>query len=480
MPANSLPDFLEELERAGELKRVAVEVDSDLELAAIADRVAKAGGPALLFERVKGRHPPLVANLLGTESRLCRALGVGSLEELADRLAPEASAAPGWLERIKAASPFAAAANQPTKTLRSGVCQQVVKLGRDVNLAEWPAVRSWPLEPRHSITAGLLLSQDPENGDRKLDAVPLEIVDRAKLAVCWRRYDAGPRHLAAYRRRGERMPLAVWLGADPALAVASAAPLPAEADSYAFAALLRRRPIELVKCRSHDLEVPAEAEIVIEGFIDPEGPPLARGPLGQPDGRYSLPSDAWLLEVAAVTHRTNPVFVAAVPAGPPSEASAIGRAIERLWLPLVKQAVPELVDYALIEQAGPHNLAVLSIRKTLPGQGRKAASGFWGLDAFMFVKLVVVVDADVDVRDYPQVLLAAATNADPGRDVFFHAGPPHPFDRVPLAGDRQMGIDATAKLPEERAGPWPEKLAVSPQTVDLIRGRWSEYGLPPG
>jgi 4-hydroxy-3-polyprenylbenzoate decarboxylase len=157
-----------------------------------------------------------------------------------------------------------------------------------------------------------------------------------------------------------------------------------------------------------------------------------------------------------------------------------GRAIERLWLPLVKQAVPELVDYALVEQAGPHNLAVLSIRKTFPGQARKAASGFWGLDAFMFVKLVVVVDADVDVRDYPQVLLAAATNAAGGRDVFFHAGPPHPFDRAPLAGDRQLGIDATAKLPEEHAGPWPEKLALGPQAVDLIQGRWSEYGLPPG
>ncbi len=181
-----------------------------------------------------------------------------------------------------------------------------------------------------------------------------------------------------------------------------------------------------------------------------------------------------------MTHRTNPVFIAAVPAAPPSEASVIDRAIERLWLPLVKQAVPELVDYALIEQAGPQKLAVLSIHKSFPGQARKAASGFWGLDACMFVKLVVVVDAGVDVRDYSKVLLTVATNAAGGRDVFFHAGPPHPFDQVPLGDDRQMGIDATAKLPEEHAGPRPEKLAASPQAVDLIRGRWSEYGLGPG
>jgi 4-hydroxy-3-polyprenylbenzoate decarboxylase len=242
---------------------------------------------------------------------------------------------------------------------------------------------------------------------------------------------------------------------------------------------LRRRPIDLVKCRSHDLEVPAEAEIVIEGFIDPEGPPLASGPLGQPDGRYSLPGEAWLLEVATVTHRTNPVFPAVIPSAPPSETSVIGRTIERLWLPLVKQAVPELVDYALVEQAGPHNLALLSIRKTFPGQARKAASGFWGLDAFMFVKRVVVVDADMDVRDYPKVLLAAATNAASERDVFFQTGPPHPDDPQAGAGRRLIGIDATTKLPEERTGPWPEKLVLSPQAVDLIRGRWSEYGLPP-
>jgi 4-hydroxy-3-polyprenylbenzoate decarboxylase len=479
MPANSLPDFLEELEQAGELARIAVEVHAELEAAAITEQVAKAGGPALFLERIKGQHPPLVTNLLGSHSRLCRALGVGSLDELSDLLAPEAPASAGWLERIKSHSPLTAAAKGPTKTVRSGVCQQVVKLGRDVNLLEWPALRCWALEPRRSITAGLLLTQDPENGDRKLETVPLEIVDRTRLAVCWRRYHAGLRHLEQYRRRGDRMPVAVWVGADPALAVVAAAPLPADADSFAFAALLRRRPLELVKCRSHDLEVPAEAELVIEGFIDPEAPRLASGPWGQADGRYSVPGEAWLLEVSTVTHRTNPVFVATVPAAPPSEASVIDRAIERLWLPLVKQAVPELVDYALIDQAGPQKLAVLSIHKSFPGQARKAASGFWGLDAFMSVKLLVVVDADVDVRNYAQVLLTAATNAAGGRDVFFHAGPPHPFDQIHLSGDGQMGIDATAKLPEEHAGPRPEKLSASPQAVDLIRGRWSEYGLGP-
>jgi 4-hydroxy-3-polyprenylbenzoate decarboxylase len=477
MAANSLADFLEELEEAGELARVAAEVDAELEAAAASLRAAKAAGPAILFERVRGHHAPLVTNLLGAESRLCRALGVGSLEELADRLAPEAAPAAGWLERIKSGLPFASA-KESTKTVRSGVCQQVVKLGRDVDLAEWPALRCWPLEKRRSITAGLLLTHDPEHGNRRFESVALEIVDRAKLAVGWRRYDAGLRHWEIYRRRGERMPVAVWIGADPALAVVAAAPLPAEADSFDFAALLRRRPLELVKCRSHELEVPAEAEIVIEGFIDPEARPEACGPLGQADGRYHLPGQTWPLEVSAVTHRSNPVFAAAVPSAPPSEAGVIARAIERLWLPLVKQAVPELVGYTLVQEAGPYNLAVLSIRKTFPGQARKAAGAFWGLDAFMFVKVVVVVDADIDVRDYSKALLAAATNAAPGRDVFFQAGPPHPTGALSAAGGQLMGIDATAKLPEEHAGAWPERLAMSPEAVDQVRGRWSEYGLP--
>ncbi|HVW36988.1 MAG TPA: UbiD family decarboxylase, partial [Pirellulales bacterium] len=292
MPANSLADFLEELERAGELARVSVEVDPELEAAAIADRMAKSGGPALFFERLKGHHPPLVTNLFATEARLCRALGVGSLDELTDRLIPEAAPAAGWLERIKSGLPFAPA-KESTKTVRSGVCQQVVKLGRDVDLAEWPALRCWPLEKRRSITAGLLLTHDPESGNRRVEPVALEIVDRAKLAVCWRRYDAGLRHWEAYRRRGARMPVAVWIGADPALAVVAAAPLPAEADSFDFAAVLRRRPLELVKCRSHELLVPAEAEIVIEGAIDPEEPLVQCGPLGQGDGRYRLPGEAW-------------------------------------------------------------------------------------------------------------------------------------------------------------------------------------------
>ncbi len=476
MPANSLSDFLEELEQAGELARVGAEVDAELELAAIADQMAKQNGPALLFERVKGHHPPVVANLLASESRLCRALGVTTLDDLPQRLFGEPATAAGWFDRIKAGSLFSTPSKQATRTVRSGVCQQVVKLGRDVNLLEWPALRSWPLEQRRSITAGQTLTQHPSTGDRKLEATCLEIVDRSKLAIHWHRYHAGPQHLSLYAARGQRMPVAVWLGGDPAFSVAAAAPLPAEVDGYAFASLLCAKTIDLVKCRSHDLEVPAEAEIVIEGFIDPEEPLLAAGPIAQANGRYSIAGPAYPLSVTTITHRTNPVFSTTVPSGPPGETGAILRAIERLWLPVVKHAVPELVDYALAEQGGPYNLAILSIRKTYPGQARKVASAFWGLDAMMFVKMVVVVDAEIDIHQPTQVVLAALTSADPRRDFFFHDGPPHPWEQ---ASGQALGIDATAKLPEEYAGPWPTRLAPSQETVDQVRARWSEYGLGP-
>ncbi|HUY34947.1 MAG TPA: UbiD family decarboxylase [Pirellulales bacterium] len=482
MPFHSLADFVESLEQAGELARVKVEVDPELELAAVTCRVAQAGGPALFFERVKGCHPPVVTNLLGTPGRVCRALGAESLDELAERFVLSASLAEpaGWLERFRPGSMFDAAKHQP-KTLKSGICQQVVKLGRDVDLAEWPAPRSWPSEPRRSITAGVVLTVDRETGQRSLAAPPLAIVDRNRLAVGWHRYHAASRHLADCRSRGRQLPVAIVLGGDPALWVAVAAPLPIDADGCLFAGLLRGKPLEVVKCRSHDLEVPADAEIVIEGFVDPVEPPATLDPLGHAGGYYSLPAPAATLHVTAVTHRANPIFPAVVSSRPPNETSAIGRAIERLWLPLVRRAVPDLVDYSFAEAAGPGTLCVASIRKTLPRHARKAAGALWGLDALMHVKLLVIVDADVAVNEGDQVLMAVGANVHPGRDVFFHDGPPRPLDHAapPLSAGGAVCIDATAKFPEEHGGPWPERLATNRQIMELVQSRWAEYGLGP-
>jgi len=480
MPSHSLADFVESLEQAGELARVEVEVDPELELATVTCRAAQARGPALFFERVKGHHPPVVTNLLATPGRVFRALGAESLDELAERFVLTASPgeAAGWLERFRPGSIFAYAKQQP-KTVRSGVCQQVVKLGRDVDLAEWPALRSWPTEPRRSITAGVVLTVDPETGQRSLAMPPLEIIDRNRLAVGWHRYHAASRHLAGCRTGAKQLPVAVVLGGDPALVVTAAAPLPADADRYLFAGLLRGKPLEVVKCRSHELEVPADTEIVIEGFVDPAEPLSTIGPAGHVGGYYSLAAPASTLHVTAVTQRTNPIFPAMVAGPPPNETSAIGRVIERLWLPLVRQALPELVDYTLAEAAGPGKLCIASIRKSFPHHARKAASALWGLDALMHTKWLVIVDADVAVQDTEAVFLAIGANVHPGRDVFFHDAPPHPHDHAapPLSAGSAGCIDATAKLPEEHDGPWPERLVASREIVELVQTRWEQYGL---
>jgi 4-hydroxy-3-polyprenylbenzoate decarboxylase len=479
MPSRSLADFIESLEQAGELARVGVEVDPELELAAVACRAARARGPALFFERVKGHHPPVVANLLGTPSRVCRALDAESLDELASRLVAAASPAEhgGWLERFMP-TPFASAKQQP-RTVKTGVCQQVVKLGRDVELAEWPAVRSWPLEPRRSITAGAVLTADRETGHNHLSMPPLELVDRNRLAIGWHRYHAASADLAARRARGERLSVAVVLGGDPVLWIAASAPLPADADAYQFAGLLRGKPLEVVKCRSHELDVPADAEIVIEGFVDPAEAPVSIGPFGHAGGQYSLSAPAATMHVTAVTHRTNPVFPAIVFGPPPNEATTIAAALGRLWLPLVRHAVPELVDYSLVEAAGPGRLCVASIHKTLPYQAHKAAGALWGLDWLAHTKLLVIVDADVAPADLDRVLLAVGANVHPGRDVFFHDGPPHALDHTapPRSAGLAMCIDATAKLPEEHGGPWPQQLATTEQILELVKSRWAEYGI---
>ncbi|HEV3023605.1 MAG TPA: UbiD family decarboxylase, partial [Pirellulales bacterium] len=353
MPSHSLAEFVESLEQAGELARVSAEVDPELELADVARRAAHAHGPAVFFERVKGHHPPVVVNLLGTPGRVCRALDAESLDELARRLLPATASAEqsGWLERFKPGLVLSAAKQQP-RSIKTGVCQQVVKLGRDIDLAEWPALRSWPLEPQRSITAGVVLTVDRETGQRHLAMPPLELVDRNRLAVGWHRYHAALRDLAACRARSERLPMAIVLGGNPVLWIAASAPLAADADSCLFAGLLRGKPLDVVKCRSHELEVPADAEIVIEGFVDPAEAPVTIGPLGHAGGHYSLAALVPTMHVTAVTHRTNPIFPAIVHGPPPNETTVIGAALARLWLPLVRQAVPELVDYSLAEVAG--------------------------------------------------------------------------------------------------------------------------------
>jgi 4-hydroxy-3-polyprenylbenzoate decarboxylase len=479
MPPTALADLIDMLEEAGELERVAVEVDPHLEIAAITARIAAQGGPALLFTRAGGHQPPVLTNLLGSESRLCRALEIESLDRLSELLDASAAAGESWFGRLKRGAALTPTEKNATRLVRHAVCQQVVKLGRDVDMAEWPALRSWPKEPRLSLTAGRLLCRFPDGGPHSIEDPMLEVVDRATLGIAWHRYHRGWQAFEAHRARGEAMPVALWLGGAAGFAVTCAAPLAGDADGFAFSALLMGGPVEVVKCRSHDLMVPAHAEIVLEGYIDPETRPLPGGGLAQANGHYGQSGDVWPLQVTTVTHRTNPIFPAVVLGMAPGEAGILARAVSRLWLPLVRATIPELVDYHLPEAAGPKNLAILSIRKQWPQQAHKVAAAFWGLDAFMHTKMLIVVDEQVDAGVASQVALAVGANVHPGRDIFFHQGPGWPLDHAAghIGLAHAVGIDATAKLPEEHGGPWSERLACSPEMSELLAKRWREYGL---
>ena len=480
MPYRSLPDFLEELAQAGELSRVDALVNPSLEVAEITGRVSRACGGALLFGGVQGSDIPIVTNLLGTEGRVCRALGVSSLADAARRVALLTSSndPEGWFERLRTAPHDSLLRKLGPRSVKSGICQQVVRLGSDVDLSHLPVPQSMPLEAGPMITAGLVFTSDPETG-RVVGRYDLQVLDGNRLAACWSDHDEPARLLGFAHRAQEPMPVAVVLGGDPANLLAAEAPLAPGFDVCALAGFLRDRPLELVRCRSIDLEVPADAEFVIEGYIDRSEPAVSAGPRLSPLGTYASAQTGPVVHVTAITHRANPVFPAMIASWPPNEACVVNHAMWQVMLPLVRMSIPDLVDCELPMFGGVRHWAILSIRKTYAGQARRVANAAWGLSAMMFAKLLVIVDEDIDVRDQQQVMAAVAANVAPGRDVFFQQGPPDPLDPAAPAnvlGDR-MALDATVKRPAECAGSWSGRAQMSAEVRKLVEERWQEYGL---
>lgn len=461
----SLADFLEVLERAGQLRRVSEPVDAELEIAAASLQQAEAGGPALLFENVRGQRVPVATNLLATERRLCLAMGVGAVEEMAQRMRQWLDPGePGaWIDKLKPAAGMTAPGKSVPRLVKAGPCQQVVRLGRDVDLAEIPALRCWPLEQRRWLTAGRIWTRNPQTGQRDVETAPVEILARDRLGIAWHELHPGTRHLALHAAAGTAMPVAISLGGDPLSALwarPSAAALPREVEPLALAAVLRGQPLDMVRCRTQDLEVPADADLVLEGTIDPAAELPAGGPVAGEAGYYAPARPLAPVQVTAVTQRINPIVPATVPGSPGAESCVVAGALARFFLPLVQRAIPELVDYCLRADGGPGGAAVLAIRKTFPQQARKAAAAFWGLEHLMCRKLLIVVDEGVDVHDPAAVLRALAANLFPGRDAFFHQGPAHPLDHAaptPRQG-HHLALDATAKLAGEHPGPWPARL----------------------
>ena len=481
MAYKSLADFLEELAQAGELARVGAEVDPHLEIAEITRRVAATGGPALLFERVRGQSIAVVSNLLGTQCRACRALGIESLDQIAARIESlvEEHTPQNWFDRLKMTADEAGANKFRPKSVKSGVCQQVVHLGRDVNLTTFPLIKSWPGESGSAVTGGTLVTESRDSQTRAATACPLVALDENRLAVVDDGHSGFSRHWSDHRAAGQRMPAAIVLGGDPGGVIAASLELPPSIDAYQATGLLRGKGVDVVKCRTHGLEVPADADLVFEGYLDPEVPAVTIEVAGAGGSHYRVPRPAPVFHVAAITHRARPIFPALVDSGLAGEFGVLVKARERMLLAALGTTAPDVVDLHLPLFGGMHRFAFVAMRKRYPFHARQIAAALWGSEALKFTKFLILVDHDVNVHDAGRVVELVGANVAPERDVFPFDGPAHSSDHSsgPAPLGRHLAIDATAKIAGEQSGAWPELLDAGEEVRRQVTARWAEYKL---
>ena len=475
MPFDSLQDFVAALDRAGELHRVDAPVDPHLEIAEISDRVVKAGGPALLFTRVKGSRFPVLTNQFGTRKRMAMALDATDLDGAADRvrgLIKTLAPGGGGISKLLSLAPLASAI---PKTVGSGSAQDVVI--DDPDLSQLPVLTTWPLDAGPFITLPLVVTNDPTSGRPNVGMYRMQVYGARETGMHWQRHKHGRAHAAQW---GSRVPVAVAIGADPVLTYAASAPLPPVVDEYSFAGLLRGKPVKLVKCKTLDLKVPADAEFVLEGYVDNDDLRM-EGPFGDHTGVYSLADRYPTFHVQCLTHRRDPIYAATVVGKPPMEDAWLGKATERIFLPLLQMLVPEIVDMNLPVEGGFHNLAIVSIKKSYPGQGKKVMNALWGLGHMMMLtRVIVVVDADVDVQDARSVAWFTLNNLDAQHDVVMMPGPVDDLDHgsyAPALG-MKIGIDATRKdASEGYTRQWPPDMVMDEAVRARVQARWSEFGL---
>ena len=462
MPFAGLADYLAQLERRGELLRVRDEVDPYLEITELADRVVKRGGPALLIEHPRGADFPLAIGLYGTLARTEFALG-GTLEALAARVRAWVRSEPPttFTDKLKQLPRLAQLAGYLPKTITSAPCQQVVMDTPD--LTRLPVLTCWPEDGGPFFTLPMVFTVDPDTGRRNCGMYRLQRFDGQTTGMHWQIHKTGARHYAAHERQGSRMPVAVALGGDPAITYASTAPLPEGVDEMIFAGFLRERPVEMVRCRTCALEVPADADFVLEGYVDPSER-RREGPFGDHTGYYSLADDYPVFHLTCVTHRRDAIYPATIVGRPPMEDGYLGKATERLFLPLLQMMVPEIVDLNLPIAGVFHNLAIVAIHKQYPGHARKVMHAIWGLGQLSNTKTVIVVDEEVNVQDIDEVIWRVGNHIDPERDTQFTLGPVDVLDhasRLPAYGSK-MGIDATKKWPGEGfTREWPDEMRMT-------------------
>ena len=483
MPYDDLRDFIRALEKAGELKRIPFEVDPYLEITEFADRSVKSGGPALLFEKPKGSDVPVLINAFASMRRMEIALEVSSVEEVAAQISellamqkPE-----GLLGKLKMLPKLAELGNIFPKMVSSGPCKDVIRRQGEFDLKYFPILHCWPLDAGRFITLPMVFSRNPDTGKRNCGCYRLQVFDGATTGMHWQTHKQGAEHYRRLRAAGgtKRMNVAVAIGADPATMYSAILPLPPDLDEMMIAGFLRGKPVEMVKCETSDLEVPANSEIVLEGYVE-LGELRREGPFGDHTGFYSLDDDYPVFHITCITHRKKPVYATTIVGPPPMEDFYMGKAIERIFLPLMRLQLPEIRDISMPAEGIFHNLILVAIRKSYPGHARKVMHAIWGLGQAMFSKCIVVVDEDVDVQNSGEVAWKALNNIDPERDIQFVMGPVDSLDhssRLPNYGSK-MGIDATKKWPEEGfTRPWPDVIRMPDEVRSRVAALWKKAGL---
>jgi 4-hydroxy-3-polyprenylbenzoate decarboxylase len=468
MAYDSFGQFVQALEKAGELKRIRQPIATELEITELADREMKSpgGGKALLIEQptVNGQVSPfpLAINAYGSQRRMAMSLGANSVDEMAAELASLLKAKPptSLSEAIKLLGTALDLRHAKPKLVSKGSCQEVVHAQQELasasaspcpTLLSLPILKCWPLDAGRFITLPCVVTKDPDTGERNVGMYRIQIFDGQTTGMHWQLHKVAARHGRRYYETGQRMPVSLFMGGDPVLAFCATAPLPDGLDEFLLAGYLRKKSVELVKCISNDLEVPADADFVIEGYVDPTEPLRMEGPFGDHTGYYSLPDLYPAFHVTAITHRRDAVYPATIVGMPPMEDFYMGTASVRLFLPVLKMNFPELVDLALPAEGVFHNLVFVSIKKSYPMQAYKIMHGLWGMGQMMFTKYIVVVDAGVNVHNTSEVLFHLTANTDPQRDSIFTKGPSDVLDHATseIASGSKLGIDATKKIPGE-------------------------------
>lgn len=476
---NDLRGFINFLEQKKELVRIKAEVDSNLEVTEITDRISKQSGAALLFENIRGFRYPIAINLFGSYQRIAWALGLNEFSEIGRKFSSliKTDIDLNLRQKIEALYDLYKLSTSKPKEVKKAPCQEII-IEKEFSLNEYPILKCWPDDAGRFITLPLVITKDPESGKQNMGMYRMQVFDEKSTGMHWHTHHDGAVNFRKHVKIGKRMEVAIALGGDPITIYAATAPLPYGIEELFFAGYLRGKPVEVIRARTVDLLVPAHAEIILEGYVE-LGEERIEGPFGDHTGYYSLAAKYPVFHVTCITQRKDPIYPATIVGKPPMEDCYIGKATERLFLPFIKMQFPEIVDINLPIEGVFHNCVLISIKKSYPMHARKIMNAIWGLGQMMFTKFIFIFDEDVNVQNISEAAWKAFNNVDPARDIVIVEGPLDVLDHSapkPLYGSK-MGIDATKKWPEEGYHrEWPNEIHMSEEIKKLVDERWKEYG----